>query len=84
MASTAITIQNRTDVEILAKVTWGYSDVNSAVIQPNEDGQIGDEYVWYDVAVYNAATAGRLAYKTGVYGNSTLTFQGIPGQYWIG
>jgi hypothetical protein len=81
MSSTHMTMNNQSDVKILAKVTWGYSDVSSAAIDPNQSGNLDDEYVWYDVSVYNYLTNGRLAYKTGVYGNSTLTFKGTAGQY---
>src|SRR4051812_28557347 len=82
MAATSIIVENRSDLPITAKLTWGLSDVgavdiatiNREVMAPPPEGSIPCEYVWYDLAILYKG--GQLATKAGIRGGTSRFFDG--------
>jgi hypothetical protein len=81
MSSTAIKFWNRADVPVLVKEKfWGVIN-ESVTVQPGGEADIADEYVWYDIYVYDLGGATQLASRTSVYGNSSVVLTGSNGKY---
>jgi hypothetical protein len=81
--SVGIEIRNNTDVDILVRVSWGYSNITSKQINKGDSEKLnkGIGYVFYDLTFINAKTNGMLLRKNGVYGSSSWIFKGEVGQY---
>lgn len=85
MASTQITVENRTDIPIYALLTWAGGHIGGVVIQAlqapprpggtghrrPESGSIPCEYVWYDLSILDDRD-GKTRDMTGVVGGTTL------------
>ena len=81
--SFGITVQNNSDVNILAQATWGYSPITAKEIDIGKTGTLTENmgWVWYDLTIRNAKTTGALIRKNGVYASSSWKFLGEAGQY---
>jgi hypothetical protein len=80
MASTQITVENRTDIRIYALLTWAGGHIGGVEIQPRPggagpgpSGNIPCEYVWYDLQILDPSK-GFTRDVTGVVGG-----HGMPG-----
>jgi hypothetical protein len=84
VASTSITVENRSDIPITAKLTWGLSDVGSVGIPANNWEQKGPsptnsipcEYVWYDLRILNNDNGREALFKTAIRGGTSWFFDG--------
>jgi hypothetical protein len=85
MASTQITVENRTLILIKVAVLWGDKNipihVGSVDIQPRPEvkapapsGNIPCEYVWYDLKITDSS--GRLLSEKQVKGGTSWIFEG--------
>jgi hypothetical protein len=80
MASTQLSVTNNSDIPIKARLIWGASEIGSADIQPRASGNIGCEWVWYDLRIINNNINTEIAMQNGVYGESSWIFAGTTTQ----
>ena len=76
MSSTHVNLTNKSDITILTKLIWGFSEISKATIKVNDSGTLGAEYVWYDLQVFNNNTQQHLLQQNAIYGNSSWIFAG--------
>jgi hypothetical protein len=84
VASTSITVENRSDIPITAKLTWGFSDVGSVGIPANNWEQKGPsptnsipcEYVWYDLRISNNNNGIEVLMQKAIKGGTSWFFDG--------
>ncbi len=84
MASTNLTLHNESDKNIYAVVKWGQIKIAEKTIKKGEKGNLGCEFVWYDLYVHEDRISTPLLMKLpGVYGFSAWAFQGKDNKYEI-
>ena len=83
MASTSVNIHNNSDKAIHAKLLWAASLIGEVRIQPRSSGQIGCEYVWYDLFILDNNDGKDLCKSLGIYGHTTCEVVNENGKYLV-
>lgn len=75
-SSTSVVLRNNAstgsngNLYIKAVLQWALSPISSGYAHTGDCINLGCEYVWYDLYVYDANSSALLTKKTGIYGDS--------------